>query len=196
MAPLYAGSPLAAALYYLVIAAWLASEAFVFVRHVTVAGDRRQDRLSGPALLGSLLVAVWLGTYMARAQPSAAITSARQLVFGLGLLLAVGGIATRWYAITTLGRFFTMRVITTADQTVVETGPYKLVRHPSYTGALLTVLGVLLCSTNWVTLACFVLALPGFAYRIRVEEQALVGALGEPYAAYMRRTKRLVPYLI
>ena len=60
----------------------------------------------------------------------------------------------------------------------------------------MTVLGVMLCSTNWLTLACFVIALPGFAYRIAVEERALVAALGDPYRDYMRRTKRLIPYLL
>jgi protein-S-isoprenylcysteine O-methyltransferase Ste14 len=106
------------------------------------------------------------------------------------------GIAVRWYAVLSLGRFFTTRVMTRADQTVVRRGPYRFVRHPSYSGALLTVLGVLLCQTNLLSLACFVLALPGFAYRIRVEERALVSALGEPYRDYMRRTKRLVPFVV
>jgi protein-S-isoprenylcysteine O-methyltransferase Ste14 len=45
-------------------------------------------------------------------------------------------------------------------------------------------------------LACFLIALPGFAYRIRVEERALAHALGDPYRDYMRRTKRLVPFVI
>jgi protein-S-isoprenylcysteine O-methyltransferase Ste14 len=79
---------------------------------------------------------------------------------------------------------------------VVDTGPYRLIRHPSYTGVVMTIFGVLLCSTNWLALICFVIALPGFAYRIGVEERALVDALGEPYREYMGRTKRLVPYVV
>jgi len=70
------------------------------------------------------------------------------------------------------------------------------VRHPSYTGALLTLLGILLCSTNWLALACFLFAIPGFAYRISVEEKALANGLGQPYRDYMRRTKRLIPYVL
>jgi protein-S-isoprenylcysteine O-methyltransferase Ste14 len=98
--------------------------------------------------------------------------------------------------VATLGRFFTTRVMTQPGQTVVETGPYRYIRHPSYSGMLLTVLGVLVCSTDWLSLACFVLALPGMAYRIKVEEGALIQALGEPYREYMRRTPRLVPFLV
>lgn len=196
MEPLYAVSPFASVVHSLVIVLWVGSEIIVFVRHVTVAGDRRLDRLSGPALIGFLLLSIWLGSALASAVPGAAIRSGRELLFVFGVALAVAGIALRWYAISTLGRFFTMRVMTKPGQLVVDSGPYRWVRHPSYTGALMTVLGVLLCSTNWLTLACFVIALPGFAYRIKVEERLLMEVLGEPYEAYMRRSKRLVPFLI
>ncbi|SRR6266568_6980003 len=108
----------------------------------------------------------------------------------------VAGVALRWYGIHALGQFFTLRVTTRVDHVVVDEGPYRLVRHPSYTGALMTVFGVLLCSTNWLALLCFALAWPGFAYRIRTEEAALTSALGEPYRQYMRRTKRLIPYVL
>ena len=196
MKPLYSTDPLATALYWMTIVVWIVSELSAFFRGVTIAHDRRQDRRSGPVLIGFLLLAVWLGGILAAVVPGAAITAGRSAVFGFGLLLALAGIALRQYAIASLGRYFTVRVMTRPDQTVVERGPYRFVRHPSYSGSLLTVLGVLLCSTNWLALACFVLALPGFLYRIRVEERVLLDALGEPYRAYMGRTKRLVPFLV
>lgn len=196
MKPLYATDALAASLYWMVIAVWLASEGIVFAQHVTAIGERRQDRLSGPALIAGLLAALWVGGILAYVVRGATITTGRPAVFVIGLLLALAGIGIRQYAIATLGRFFSIRVKTQAGQTVVDTGLYRLIRHPSYAGTLLTVLGVLLCATNWVSLACFVLALPGFAYRIRVEEAALTSALGQPYREYMRRTKRLVPFVV
>lgn len=203
MKPLYATSAIAASLYSAVVVVWVASEIAVFVRTVSASGPRAhaasntgQDRLSGPALIGGILLAIAVGSSLAQRVPGAAMTSARPAIFGAGLVLAVAGIVLRWYAIVTLGRFFTMRVQTAAGQTVVESGPYRFVRHPSYTGGLLTLLGVLLLSTNWLALACVLLALPGFAYRIHVEERALAGTLGEPYRAYMRRTKRLIPYVL
>jgi protein-S-isoprenylcysteine O-methyltransferase Ste14 len=143
-----------------------------------------------------LVGAVWLGVALARMVPGAAITSGRDLAFWLGIVLALAGIALRWYAVITLGRSFTTSVMTRPDQTVIRAGPYRLVRHPSYTGLLLTVLGLVLCSTNWLALACFPLAVVGFAYRIRVEEQALLDGLGQPYRDYMRDTKRLVPFVV
>jgi protein-S-isoprenylcysteine O-methyltransferase Ste14 len=194
--PLYSTDAVAAALYWMVIIVWIVSEASAFFRGVTIARDRRQDRLSGPALIGGLLLSLWVGTPLASIVTGAAMTVGRPVIFVFGLVLALAGIALRQYAIASLGRFFTVRVMTRPDQTVVESGPYRYVRHPSYSGSLVTLLGVLLCSTNWLTLACFALALPGFLYRIRVEEGALLDALGQPYRDYMGRTKRLVPFLL
>ncbi|HET7466147.1 MAG TPA: isoprenylcysteine carboxylmethyltransferase family protein [Candidatus Dormibacteraeota bacterium] len=203
MQPVYVGDAFAQALYELVLLLWLSSEAYhglrVFVRIARARdgiGPVRQDRLSGPALIAGIGLAIGLGIRAAVFVPQAAITFARPEVFTLGLGLAVAGIAFRWYAIARLGRFFTTRVMVAAGQTVVDTGPYRLVRHPSYTGALLTVLGVLLSNTNWLTLACFLLVIPGFAYRIAVEERVLAGGIGQPYRDYMRRTKRLIPYVL
>lgn len=203
MSPLYDHNSLASFLYGLAYAVWLLSEATILVRTIARVGprahmesNRGQDRLSGPALIAGILVAVWIGSPLAQLFPGAAMTMARVLVFGLGFALALFGVAVRWHAIITLGRFFTMRVQTTADQQVIESGPYRLIRHPSYTGALITIFGVLLMSTNWLTLACFVIVIPGSAYRIAVEERALVGELGDRYRSYMRHSKRLVPFLI
>jgi len=95
-----------------------------------------------------------------------------------------------------LGRFFTYDVAVQPGQTVVEAGPYRYIRHPSYTGGLITLAGVGLALGNWagllLLLACMGVA---YAYRIFVEEAALVAALGQPYRDYMQRTKRLVPFL-
>jgi len=185
-------------LYQLVVAWWLVSEFLIgvisFVRRART-GSARQDRWSGPALIAFLFLAILLGFNLARRVPAAAITP-HTFVFDLGIAVAVLGIVIRGYAVLSLGRFFTTRVMTQPGQTVVERGPYRWVRHPSYTGALLTVLGILLCQTNWLALACFPLALPGFVYRINVEENALIAALGEAYRDYMRRTKRLVPFVV
>ena len=182
-------------LYEAVAVLWVASEVVIGITRDAPFRSTGQDRLSGPALIFCVVLSVWAGYFAGRSFPAAAINAA-PFVSGLGIALALAGIAFRWWAVLTLGRFFTTRVMTRPDQTVVQTGPYRLVRHPSYTGMLITVLGMLLASANWVSLACFPIALPGLAYRIRVEEQALIGALGAPYRDYMRRTKRLLPFVV
>lgn len=197
MTPLYLASGVARDLYWMVVIVWVGSELVIGVRHVPHNAEAFwQDRLSGPALIAGIFLAIYFGGRLAEWSPGTAITTARPLVFALGVILGLAGIAFRQYAVASLGRFFTTRVMTQPGQTVVQSGPYRYLRHPSYSGMLLTVFGVLCCSTNWLTLVCFVLALPGTLYRIEVEESALLRALGDPYRRYMERTKRLVPFLV
>ncbi len=129
--------------------------------------------------------------------PATAITSARTFLFWLGILLIYAGIALRLYAIHVLGASFTTAVAVASEQTVIETGPYRLIRHPSYTGFLITLLGLGLSSTNWLSLLVLMgCALIGLSYRIHVEEHVLQEHLGQRYQEYMRRTKRLIPFVL
>ena len=137
------------------------------------------------AVAAGVVVAFWpLGPELPRGVPWGAVSVA---VFVLGAIL-------RWWAIIHLGRFFTVDVAVAKDQTVVDTGPYAAVRHPSYAGVLGQFAGLALSVDN--VLALPVMLVPIFVAlrrRMQVEETALLGALGEDYAAYCRRTKRLVP---
>lgn len=114
----------------------------------------------------------------------------------VGFAVLLAGMALRLWAVRTLGPWFTFVVKVSDDQPVVESGPYRLLRHPSYTGAILG--GVGLGLSLRYALAPLIVAVPmtaGMLIRIRVEEQALLAGIGAPYRAYMTRTKRLVPYL-
>ncbi len=103
----------------------------------------------------------------------------------------------RQWAIAVLGRFFSFHVRVVEDHRVVDKGPYRLVRHPSYTGVLITFIGLALAVQSlgalFVLLAVFIVS---YGYRMGVEEKALLSELGDDYANYMKRTKRLIPYLI
>lgn len=112
--------------------------------------------------------------------------------FGAGLFAF--GTALRWWAIVHLGRFFSVDVAISSDHQVVDTGPYRVVRHPSYTGLLLQCagLGVVLGTV----LSFLIILVPTFfvlCHRIQVEERVLLANFGSGYAAYSRRTKRLLP---
>ena len=107
------------------------------------------------------------------------------------------GVALRWYAVETLGRYFTRTLTVQADQSVVDVGPYRYVRHPAYSGTLLTMLGVGLALMNWASLlAIMVCAGAGYGYRMHIEERFLREELGQPYIDYMRRTRRLIPFVL
>ena len=108
----------------------------------------------------------------------------------------LAGVAFRWYSIRVLGKYFTRQVAIQPGQTVVENGPYHWIRHPSYSGALLTIFGLGLVFGNWLSLiGVIAIAFIGYSYRVSVEEKTLVEALGEPYRQYMKRTKRFIPFL-
>jgi protein-S-isoprenylcysteine O-methyltransferase Ste14 len=115
---------------------------------------------------------------------------------GVGLGVMWAGVGLRWWCFRTLGRYFTVTVMTSAHQPVITTGPYRVLRHPSYAGLLLAHGGIGLGYGNWLSLAAL-LALPlgAVLYRIRVEEAALSATLGAAYTVYADRRKRLLPWV-
>ena len=111
-----------------------------------------------------------------------------------GLVLIVLGLALRWIAILSLGRMFTVDVAIVRGHHLVTTGIYQRVRHPSYSGALLSFLGLGLTFSNYLSaLVIFVPICVAFLYRIHIEEQTLTAAFGDEYRNYRVATKRLIP---
>jgi protein-S-isoprenylcysteine O-methyltransferase Ste14 len=104
------------------------------------------------------------------------------------------GLILRGWSVTVLGRAFRTTVEVDRGQEVVARGPYRWVRHPSYSGVLLLAAGYGLAAGNWLSLVLtVVLPLVSILARIAVEEQTLVRVLGRPYEHYRSGTKRLVP---
>ena len=156
-------------------------------------GDRAD---SGSLWVVSAAVAAGIGLAVLAAGvlPGAGTDHARWPVLVVGLTLMWTGMALRQWAVVVLGRFFTVDVRIQSGQAVVESGPYRWVRHPSYTGLLVTLGGLGVALGNGVSLAA-VLVIPtvGLVVRIRVEERALLAALGEPYRRFAQNRARLIP---
>jgi protein-S-isoprenylcysteine O-methyltransferase Ste14 len=113
-----------------------------------------------------------------------------------GLTLIVACVAIRAWSIITLGRFFQYSIRIQSGHDVVTTGPYRFVRHPSYTGLILGVAGyALACGDVWSLVAAAALAGFGLTVRIRVEERQLRDSLGADYATFAAHHKRLIPGL-
>ncbi len=109
---------------------------------------------------------------------------------------AGAGVALRTWAILTLGRLFKFVVVIQAGHTVVASGPYRLLRHPSYTGGLVAFLGAGIVLDSWLSIIALVLTpLLAILIRIHVEEGKLASTLGPDYTSYASRTRRLVPGL-
>lgn len=174
-----------------VSAVWVASEiALVFLRHSHKSESR--DRMSLHVLWICIGGSIAAGS-MVRRVP-ATLMPARDALFFAGTALIVIGIAIRWAAVFTLGRFFTVDVAIRDGHRVVSHGLYGVVRHPMYLGSYVSFIGLGFAFGNWLSLAIIAVATAlAFAYRISVEERALTGALGDEYRAYATHTKRFIP---
>jgi protein-S-isoprenylcysteine O-methyltransferase Ste14 len=119
-----------------------------------------------------------------------------QWLFGpLGLVLAVIGLLLRVWAASSLGKFHTRTLLVTPDHKVIQTGPYKFIRHPGYTGILCLLIGASLATLNLATVkAVPIIMIMVVFYRIYAEERMLKSELPD-YTPYMKRTKRLIPFI-
>jgi protein-S-isoprenylcysteine O-methyltransferase Ste14 len=175
---------------------YLISEVLLSVtRRSRSATGTKQDRSTLLVIWIVIMISIGAGVFIAGNWRGGALPYGRMFA-DVGVLLFAAGLIFRWWAIVTLGRFFTVDVTIEKDHELVERGPFRLVRHPSYTGVLLAFVGFALTLRNWgAILVVLVPIFAAFVRRMNVEEEALRDALGERYAAYMRRTKRLVPFM-
>ena len=187
----------AASIFFVVYALWLLSE---LVIGVIIPRARRQgtpiryeDRSSRLLISLSMFLSLMIALFFA----ASGIASLPSGAFYLGIGLMIAGILLRQWSIAVLGRYFSRTVGVQEGQAVVDRGPYRLVRHPAYTGSLLTMVGLGFVLQSWgavlVLIAFFGAA---FGYRIHVEEAVLTSKLGDEYVAYAKKTKRLIPYVL
>lgn len=114
----------------------------------------------------------------------------------LGLCLIVVGMVIRFMAIWSLGKFFTVDVTIRMDHKIKRDGMYRIIRHPSYLGSLLSFLGYGLSLNNWFSLVIILLPVTmAMLNRIKIEEKVLLNRFGLEYTEYLHTTYRLIPYL-
>jgi protein-S-isoprenylcysteine O-methyltransferase Ste14 len=175
--------------------AFVLSEVSTRFRSSRHSGGVRADRGSVVAVVVCIGAGVLIAAWCASTVTTTAIPG-KWVPFVVGIVLMWLGIALRQWAVLTLGRYFTVVVRVADDHKVVAGGPYRWVRHPSYTGLLLTLVGLGVAFGNWLSvLALAILPTAGLVIRIRVEEAALLSALGDSYREYAEYRRRLVPGL-
>jgi protein-S-isoprenylcysteine O-methyltransferase len=174
---------------------YVTSELLLTVTKRARTTGKSRDAQSWRLMWIVITLSMFFGMLVAQKYRAAGLPG-RQFLNVAGIIVFAFGLGFRAYAIWRLGRFFTVNVTIAADHQLVDSGPYRLIRHPSYTGALLAFFGIALTLGNWLSL--LVVMLPVFAvfvYRMNVEERALTAGLGDNYRAYIARTKRLVPFV-
>jgi protein-S-isoprenylcysteine O-methyltransferase Ste14 len=133
---------------------------------------------------------------LGKAVAPGAVIGGGVFLFALGVVIGWAGTLLRWWSFVTLGRYFTVVVQTSADQPVIDRGPYRFLRHPSYSGLLLIFTGVGLMIGNWVSTAgAVILILIALIHRLRIEERALNATLGDRYRDFAASRARLIPYV-
>ncbi len=171
------------------------SELYLGLTHRARGAAKSHDKKSLRTLWIIILASVFFGINSASWFPFA-IMPWRQTLRVIGFFIFVAGLILRWYSIGYLGKFFTVDVAIHSEHHIIDSGPYRFIRHPSYTGALVAFVGLGLSIGNWISFLIFTIPTTiAFLLRINVEEQALADSLGEPYRSYQRRTKRLLPFI-
>lgn len=114
----------------------------------------------------------------------------------IGSFMILAGVIIRTTSVWTLRKFFTLSVKVNSDQKIIDTGMYKYIRHPAYTGSILSLLGTSLSFTNLIGLILTIVILGSiYSYRIKVEEKIMEKSFGECYVKYEKNTWRIVPFI-
>ncbi len=170
--------------------------ALALVKRSRAGAAASVDRGSMRFLWACLVIGVFLGI-VAEQVASTRFTAPRPSVVAVALALLVVGLAVRWVAILTLGKLFTVDVAIHAGHAVVRSGPYRYMRHPSYTGLLIAFAGIGVYFGNGLSVvAILVPAVVGIMNRVVKEERALGESLGAAYVEYCARTKRFIPGVV
>lgn len=173
---------------------WAVSQLWIGRRR---SGDPAKTRDRGTlallilAIAGGLAAGLWLAW-----RDDGRVATGNAPLLWAAMAPMVAGLLLRWWAVHTLARYFTVDIAIQPGQELIRRGPYRLLRHPSYTGALLTVVGFGLALGQMpAALAVIVPITAAFLWRIRVEERMLAEAFPESWPDYARSTRRLIPYV-
>ncbi len=157
------------------------------------AKSKRQDGGSLTVLWITITLSIIAGMIVTWALPQFSFPLSRAVAQILGTVFAFA-LVLRWWAILSLGKFFTVDVAIAQDHRLIIRGPYHWMRHPSYTGMLLAFFALGATFQNWISIACIMVPISiALAYRIYVEEIALEATFGSAYHRYAETTKRLIP---
>jgi protein-S-isoprenylcysteine O-methyltransferase Ste14 len=176
-------------------AIWIFAEMYlVFRDKIRGTGKTTIDRRTRNYNFISLIIAIsfaaiisWIPLFQFRSRGTS-------IVFWIGIIIISLGLFLRYWSIHILGKYFRTTVELEESHKLIQKGPYKWIRHPSYSGIILFCTGYGLAVQNWLSLI-IAISLPTVAllYRIKIEEEALVKGIGAEYEAYQKKTKKLIP---
>ena len=180
-------------IFFTAAGVWLIFEFALSVRQRARVGWRASRDPTSIVLFAGIGGAIFASVRLGR-DGVAQWPGGRVWPYAAGLTLLVAGVALRAWSIATLGRFFQYRIAVQPDHSVVTSGPYRYVRHPSYSGLALALLGYALVTGSVLSVVAMAsLGGSAIAVRIHAEERQLHDALGPEYDAFAAQRKRLLP---
>jgi len=117
------------------------------------------------------------------------------IAYWLGLLMLAVGIAFAVWARRYLGRNWSGTVTVKQNHELIRSGPYRLVRHPIYTGLLLAILGTAVAFGEWRGLLAFALLTGSLLLKLRIEERFMSESFPKEYARYRAEVPALIPHI-
>lgn len=173
---------------------WAFWPEFAIIRRAKRSAGAKDAKSLQVILLGQGIASI--GAFPMAWVPAFQIQWHRVGVFLVGVAVMIAGSLLRRHCWRMLGASFTGDVRASAEQEVVSRGAYAILRHPSYTAGILMNTGVGIALGSWASAGILAVAtFAAYTYRIAVEEQALLAAIGEPYRQFMRTRKRLIPFI-
>jgi protein-S-isoprenylcysteine O-methyltransferase Ste14 len=183
----------AAVAFNVAVGAWAVFELVMTVRQRWRAGRPAARDPTALALVACIVAAIVAAEQLGR-RGSLPWPGGLVWPVAAGVALIAAGAGLRAWSIATLGRLFQYRITVQPGHRVVTGGPYRYVRHPSYSGIALVLAGIALaCDDVWSLVAVAVLGGAGLAVRIRAEERQLTQALGAEYERFAAGRKRILP---
>jgi protein-S-isoprenylcysteine O-methyltransferase Ste14 len=161
----------------------------------TAPTQKSESLLTGILYRGATIVGILLifGLPRSKTPPLWPVTVP---VLCLALILMIGGFALSIWARRHLGRYWSARVTLKEGHKVIESGPYGLVRHPIYSGLLLSMAATVMTIGTLPSGCGYILLVAALTFKLRAEEQLLVANLGAAYEDYQKRVKALIPGVI
>lgn len=182
------------ALLYWLVLFWAFWPEFKILRRAKRSGNATDAKSLQVIVIGMQLAS--LAAFPLAWVTALQISGHRVGVFLFGIAVIISGSFLRRHCFRMLGSSFTGDVRASADQQVVTRGAYAILRHPSYTAGILLNTGLGIALGSWASAGILlVMSFAVYAYRIAVEERALLAAIGEPYGQFMRTRKRLFPFV-
>ena len=174
---------------------WLASEILLAFLRRAKSTDIRRDESSQKIIWIVTAISLSVGIFF-KSQRFGHFGAGSILVPIVGITLIVCGMVVRWIAIFSLKRQFTVDVAIIERHRLVTEGIYRYLRHPVYSGILLSVVGLSVSFANFASLIAIVVPITAaFLHRIKIEERVLLDNFGAEYQVYSASTKRLIPFV-